>query len=193
MRTTKSQRMLVAPVSGRLVPLADLPDPAFAEGMLGDGIAIDPEGGNPVNTGNTGNTCSPCSPCSSGSHGDTGNTGDTCRFCSPCKGEVVGVADTAHAYNLLTDDGLELLLHIGIDTVELKGRGFSSKVKAGDTVETGDLLAEVDLAVLREGGYSTLTPLIVVNGEAVECLEKAQGRVECGKDAVLHYEIAKQK
>lgn len=160
MKTTESLRVLVAPVSGRLVPLADLPDPAFAEGMLGEGIAIEPVEG--------------C-------------------FCSPCTGEVVGVTDTAHAYNLLTDDGVELLLHIGIDTVELKGRGFSPKVKAGDCVEAGDLLAEVDLAVLREGGYSTLTPLIVVNGEAVERLEMAQGRVECGKDAVLRYEIAKQK
>lgn len=165
MKSSQSVKQLFAPVNGVAVPLADLPDPAFAEGMLGDGVAIDPEGG----------------------------LGNSCRFCSPCKGEVVGVTDTAHAYNLLSDDGMELLLHIGIDTVELKGRGFSPKVKAGDRVEAGDLLAEVDLAVLRESGYSTLTPLIIVGGETVEIVKKAQGRVECGKDVLLYYQPGTSK
>lgn len=160
MRISQTSRELIAPVNGTTVSLEDLPDPAFAEGMLGDGIAIDPADG---------------------------------RFCSPCKGEIVGVTDTAHAYNILTDDGLELLLHIGIDTVELKGRGFSPKVKSGDRVEVGDLLAEVDLTILCEGGYSTLTPLIITNLETVGFLEKAQGRVQCGTDPVLRYQITKEK
>ena len=160
MKSSQSSGYLLAPVSGVAVPLSDLPDPAFSEGMLGDGVAIDPEDG---------------------------------RFCSPCKGKVVGITDTAHAYNLLSEDGLELLLHIGIDTVELKGRGFSPKVKTGDSVEAGDLLAEVDLAVLREGGYSTLTPLILVNGEAANIRDKAQGRVQCGIDALLRYELSKKE
>lgn len=170
MKLFRKAKQLLAPASGTLVSLADLPDPAFAEGMLGEGIAIDPDDGNPD------------SPC---------------RFCSPCIGEVVGITDTAHAYNLLTDDGLELLLHIGIDTVELKGRGFFPKVKAGDRVDVGDLLALVDLSVLREGGYSTLTPLIITNPDALASSEPASltasRRVECGKDAVLRYEIAKEK
>ena len=155
MKTSQSLRNLIAPVNGNTVSLADLPDPAFAQGMLGEGVAIDPWDG---------------------------------RFCSPCRGEILGITDTAHAYNILSDDGLELLLHIGIDTVELKGRGFTPKVKAGDRVETGDLLAEVDLAILREGGYSTLTPLVITNPEAVDSLEKAQGKVQCSKDWVLRYE-----
>lgn len=151
---------LIAPADGVIVLLADLPDPAFAEGMLGEGIAIDPWDG---------------------------------KFCSPCAGVIQGITDTAHAYNILTDDGLELLLHIGIDTVELKGRGFTPKVKAGDRVETGDLLVEADLAILREGGYSTLTPLIITNMEAVSSIKKEQGSVQRGKDTVLKYETLKQK
>ena len=170
MKLFQKAKQLLAPASGTLVALADLPDPAFAEGMLGEGIAIDP---------------------------DDGNLGSLCRFCSPCKGEVAGVTDTAHAYNILTDDGLELLLHIGIDTVELKGKGFFPKVKAGDRIDAGDLLVEVDLSVLREGVYSTLTPLIVTNPDALTSLEPASmtasRRVECGKDAVLRYEIANEK
>ncbi len=160
MRLSQSSLVLFSPVSGRLLPLADLPDPAFAEGMLGDGVAIEPAEG---------------------------------RFYSPCSGKIVGVADTLHAYNILADDGLELLLHIGIDTVELQGKGFAPKVKEGDRVKAGDLLAEVDLALLRESGYSTLTPLIVTNPEAVDKLDKLQGQVEGGKDAVLQYQIRKEK
>ncbi|MBO5779451.1 MAG: PTS glucose transporter subunit IIA [Clostridia bacterium] len=160
MRPSQSSQILFSPVSGRILPLSDLPDPAFAEGMLGDGVALDPADG---------------------------------RFYSPCSGKVVGVADTLHAYNILADDGPELLLHIGIDTVELKGRGFTPHVKEGDPVEVGDLLAEVDLALLREGGYSTLTPLIITNPEAVDKLDKLQGQVEGGKDAVIQYQVRKEK
>lgn len=149
---------LSAPADGVLVPLGDLPDPAFAQGMLGDGVAVEPANGS---------------------------------FVSPCNGIVVGVSDTLHAYNLLSDDGLELLLHIGIDTVELKGKGFTPKVKEGDHVRIGDPLAEVDLTVLREGGYSLLTPLIVTNMETVRSLSAAQGTVRCGKDWILRYEIRK--
>lgn len=154
----KSKGKLFAPADGKSVPLSALPDPAFAEGMLGDGIAVDPT--------------------------------DGC-FVSPCNGVVAGVADTRHAYNLVSDDGLELLLHIGIDTVQLKGAGFSSKVKEGDRVRVGDLLAEVDLDKLRRGGYSLLTPLLIVNSDVLSSLVKEQGIVKRGKDTVLRYEIRK--
>ena len=149
---------LPSPADGKPVPLSTLPDPAFAEGMLGDGIAIAPAGG---------------------------------RFCSPCNGIVVGVAETLHAYNLLSDDGLELLLHIGIDTVELGGEGFRAAVKEGDRVQVGDLLAEVDLELIRSRGYSTLTPLIVTNTEVLASLKGVQGTVRCGKDPILRYELGK--
>ncbi len=149
---------LLSPADGRVVPLESLPDPAFAEGLLGDGAAVEPSNG---------------------------------RFVSPCDGTVVGISETLHAYNLLSEDGLELLLHVGIDTVELRGEGFSPRVKAGDQVRAGDLLAVVDLALIRERGYSTLTPLIVTNPERVASLTKAQGCVRGGADPILQYILQK--
>ncbi len=147
---------LIAPADGRTVPLHTLPDPAFAEGMLGEGVAIAPARG---------------------------------QFVSPCNGQVVGVSETGHAYNLESEDGLELLLHIGIDTVELKGQGFAPKVKAGDCLRAGDLLAEVDLAFVEGQGYSTLTPLLIVNADRITAILPADGQVQGGKDPVLHYQI----
>ncbi|MBQ8288854.1 MAG: PTS glucose transporter subunit IIA [Clostridia bacterium] len=158
MLSKKRTGQLTAPADGATVHLRELPDPAFAQGMLGDGVALDPTDGH---------------------------------FVSPCDGIVVGVSDTLHAYNLLTDDGLELLLHIGIDTVELKGEGFSTKVKEGDRVKAGDPLAEVDLDLIRARGYSTLTPLIVTNMELLSSLSCQQGSVRGGKDRILRYEIRK--
>lgn len=158
MSIMKRKRELIAPADGMAVPLDTLPDPAFAQGMLGDGVALDPTDG---------------------------------QFVSPCNGTVVGVADALHAYNLLTDDGLELLLHIGIDTVELKGEGFFPKVKEGDRVQTGDLLVRVDLALIRERGYSTLTPLIVTNPELLSSLARERGSVRGGTDRILRYEMRK--
>lgn len=146
---------LTAPADGTIVNLEDLPDQAFAEGMLGDGIALDPTGAS---------------------------------FFSPCDGVVSGVTDTAHAYSITTSDGLELLLHIGIDTVELKGEGFTPKVKLGDRLRRGDLIAVADLELIRARGYSTLTPLVITNMEEIETLEHGKGRVSGRKDSVLRYE-----
>lgn len=151
----KKKCELTAPVDGTIVNLADLPDPAFAEGMLGDGIAIEPASGH---------------------------------FYSPCDGVVSGVTDTCHAYSITSSDGLELLLHIGIDTVELKGKGFSPKVKLGDRLHKGDLVAVVDLELLRESGYSRLTPLIITNMDQIAKLECGKGRVSGGRDGVIWYE-----
>ncbi len=143
---------LIAPVDGTIVNLEDLPDPAFAEGMLGEGIAIEPTGGH---------------------------------FCSPCDGVVSGITETGHAYSITSADGLELLLHIGIDTVELKGKGFCPKVKLGDRLRRGDLVAVVDLDLVREGGYSTLTPLVITNMEEVAAVEREKGTVRGGRDIVM--------
>lgn len=151
---------LYAPANGRAIPLQEVPDPAFAEGMLGRGVAIEPCGG---------------------------------RFVSPCNGTVVGVADTLHAYNLLTDDGLELLLHIGIDTVALGGEGFRAAVKEGDRIGIGDLLAEVDLELVALRGYSTVTPLLIVNPECLAELSPSLGAVTAGSDKLLRYRIANER
>ena len=74
--------------------------------------------------------------------------------------------DSGHAYGIRTADGIEVLVHVGIDTVNLKGEGFSSKVSQGDTVAAGDVLAEVDLDAIKAAGYSTTTVLLITNSAA---------------------------
>lgn len=121
---------IMSPMDGRVLPLSAVPDPVFAEGSMGLGVAIEP----------------------------TGN-----QVYSPVTGKVVMVFPTKHAIGLKSDDGLELLIHMGLDTVQLKGEGFAVNVAKGDRVEVGDLLAEFDPKVITEAGYSLITPIIVTN------------------------------
>ncbi len=86
------------------------------------------------------------------------------RIYSPVDGEITSVAETLHAYGIASDDGAEILVHIGLDTVKLEGRGFTSHVKVGDRVRRGDLIAEVDLALLLAEGINTTTPVLVYDG-----------------------------
>lgn len=88
---------------------------------------------------------------------------------APVDGTISMVAETLHAYGISTEDGLELLVHIGINTVELNGKGFSPKVKEGDTVKAGDLLCEIDMELMKEKGYPTHTPILMTNGD--ECAD----------------------
>lgn len=108
---------------------------------------------------------------------------------SPADGTVVQVFDTLHAYSVRTDDGLEILVHIGLNTVELKGEGFTAKVKSGDSVKAGDVLCETDLNFLREKGYETYTPIIITNMDAVKDFKPITGNVRAGQTAVIEYEI----
>ena len=82
------------------------------------------------------------------------------RIVSPVDAQVVSVADTAHAYGLKTEDGIELLIHAGLETVSLKGECFKVHVKQGDTVKAGDVLAEMDLKFLEERKLNPITPVV---------------------------------
>jgi len=123
---------VAAPVSGTVVPLSEVPDPTFAQGILGPGAAVQPSEG---------------------------------RIVAPANGTVDMMFDTGHAVSMTTAEGAELLIHVGIDTVNLKGKHFAIKVKEGDKVKAGDLLAEVDVAAVRAEGYKTTTPIIVTNSD----------------------------
>lgn len=87
------------------------------------------------------------------------------RVTAPFDGEVTSVFDTKHAIGLLSHDGVELLIHVGLDTVNLKGRYFTAHVEAGDQVKKGDLLLEFDEAGIRQEGYDTTTPVVVANAD----------------------------
>ena len=104
---------------------------------------------------------------------------------SPVDGEVASVAETLHAYGFSSDDGLEVLVHVGLDTVALKGEGFTSHVKVGDRVRVGDLVAEVDLDLLKSKGINTVTPVLVCDGADDKVMTPVVGNVKKGEAVIL--------
>ncbi len=107
------------------------------------------------------------------------------RILSPVTGEVASVADTLHAFGFRTDDGLELLVHVGLETVALKGECFKVHVKAGDRIQAGDLVAEVDLAFLAERQINPITPVLICGGMEGKSMEGKEGFLEAGKDVLM--------
>ena len=95
---------------------------------------------------------------------------------APVDGEVTTVFDTKHALGLMSKNGVELLIHIGMDTVKLNGRGFDVKVKAGDQVKAGDLLAEFDMNLIKSEGYPVTTAVVITNTDDCEAI----GEVKTG-------------
>ena len=95
---------------------------------------------------------------------------------APVDGEVTTVFDTKHALGLMSENGVELLIHIGMDTVKLNGRGFDVKVKAGDQVKAGDLLAEFDMDLIKSEGYPVTTAVVITNTDDCEAI----GEVKTG-------------
>ncbi len=107
------------------------------------------------------------------------------KLLSPVDGEVISVADTKHAFGLRTAEGLELLIHVGLETVHLKGECFQVFVKPGDKVKVGDLLAEVDLAYLKEREINPITPVLVCGGLNGQKLSGTEGPVQAGKTVLM--------
>jgi len=143
---------IVAPLSGEIIAIEDVPDVVFAEKIVGDGIAIRP----------------------------TGN-----KMVAPCDGEIGKIFETNHAFSLESADGIELFVHFGIDTVELKGEGFTRVAQEGQKVKAGDTVIEFDLALLTEKAKSILTPVVISNMDEIKELQKMSGTVEVASDPVL--------
>ena len=123
---------IASPLTGKVVPMAEIPDEGFSTGVLGECVAVIPEDGNVY---------------------------------APADGVVTSMMDTKHAIGFTTDDGLELLIHVGIDTVELNGAPFEYKTSEGAHVKKGDLLMTADLKAIEEAGKKIITPIIVTNSE----------------------------
>ncbi|MFQ4147438.1 PTS glucose transporter subunit IIA [Arthrobacter sp. LAPM80] len=128
----KKGEQIFAPAAGAVLALADVPDPVFASGAVGEGFAVDPTEGN---------------------------------FASPVDGELILVAKTLHAFGVRTDAGAEILVHIGMDTVKLKGEGFTAHHAKGDRVQQGDVIISCDLAAMAPLVPSMITPVLVTNGK----------------------------
>ncbi|WNS44078.1 PTS system trehalose-specific EIIBC component [Paenibacillus sp. MMS20-IR301] len=144
---------LAAPLSGTAVPLAQVPDPAFAEGQMGQGIAIEPSEG---------------------------------KVYAPFDATVAHVIKSKHAIILEHASGVQVLIHVGINTVALKGSGYTSLKNIGDKVHAGELLLEFDMEAIRSAGYPLITPIIVPAGQdMVDSIEEKSGPVAAKRTSIL--------
>ena len=107
------------------------------------------------------------------------------KIYAPVDGEIATVAETLHAYGFASEDGLEILVHVGLDSVKLKGEGFTSHVQVGDKVKAGQLVAEVDLKYLISQGISVITPVVICEGAEDAALDTAVGDVKARKTKVI--------
>ena len=105
------------------------------------------------------------------------------KLYAPCDGTIEGVFDTKHAVNMTSDNGCEILLHIGIDTVKLGGQFFTAAVKDGQKVKKGDLLITFDIEGIRNAGYKVTTPMIICNSDDYGRINAAiSGTVKAGEN-----------
>lgn len=102
---------------------------------------------------------------------------------APMSGTIVTAFSTGHAFGIKTDDEMELLIHIGIDTVNLNGKGFEVQVREGDAVKQGDVLVKVDVDYVKEQGKSIVSPVVFTSGEKIELLKS--GIVESGESGII--------
>ena len=107
-------------------------------------------------------------------------------FYSPISGRIENAYRTSHAYSIVGEDGLEILVHIGIDTVELDGEFFESKVSVGDYVKAGELIAYADIDKILERGFDPVCIVIVSNSESVHSVEIKVGECTRGDSAMLY-------
>jgi len=114
------------------------------------------------------------------------------KIYSPVDGVVSSLTDTHHAYGITSDDGPEVLVHFGLDTVSLGGEAFTPHVKEGDRVKRGQLIAEADIELIKSKGLSTITPVLICNIEEGQTLSAKSGKADAGKGTLLSLE-AKQE
>ena len=151
------EETIMAPLSGTVRQLEEVPDPVFAGKMVGDGIAIEPSDGIVV---------------------------------APFDAEVVQLFPTKHAIGLRGKSGLEVLIHIGLETVSLKGEGFEAFIKQGDQVKMGEKLVQFDMTIVKEKANGTITPVIMTNGDIVENFDISEdSTVVAGKSKLMQVQM----
>ena len=144
---TGSKTIITSPVKGDIIPLTEVKDPTFAEGILGEGFAVIPIEG---------------------------------KVYAPFTGSCENIFDTLHALGLVSDNGVELLIHVGLETVNLNGAPFTAHVKNGQHFKKGDLLLEFDIDAIKKAGCEIQTPIIVTNTDEYEHLSVEHDRIVIG-------------
>lgn len=148
---------LIAPVSGKTIDLSSVPDPVFAQKMVGDGIAID-------------------------------TTGST--IVAPADGVISLIMDTKHAFGMTLDNGVEILVHVGLDTVTLKGEGFEQLINQGTKVTAGTPILKINRDLIQSKGISLITPVLITNVDVVKKIEGLPNLdVTEGKDTIINYKL----
>lgn len=107
------------------------------------------------------------------------------RVVSPVDGKVELMFDTGHAVSLCSEDGTEVLVHVGLDTVKLAGMHYKVHKKNGDAVKKGDLLIEFDLDAIRAEGYDPITPVVICNTDAYSSVQAHTGMTVGAQDTLL--------
>ncbi|MGE3681611.1 MAG: phosphoenolpyruvate--protein phosphotransferase [Bdellovibrionales bacterium] len=146
------QIKFIAPIDGQVLKITQVPDPVFAQKLVGDGIAIDP-------------------------------TSQVLR--SPCAGKVVQLHPARHAISIETDDAIQVLMHIGLDTVKLKGEGFSPRVQVGHRVEVGQPLIVFDADLVAEKARSLITVMVITEASEYKLRVESAGFARAGEDVLL--------
>ncbi|MBO3130359.1 glucose PTS transporter subunit IIA [Dermatophilus congolensis] len=144
--TATDELIIFAPITGRVVPLSEVPDETFSDGLLGNGLAIEPEEKTKI------------------------------PVTAPVSGELVQM--WPHAFVIKTPSGRKILTHLGIETVGLKGKGFTKHANAGDTVEAGQLLIDYDVAAVAKSGRNVVVPVMALETSPEAIAKPATGQVE---------------
>ncbi|TQS76455.1 PTS trehalose transporter subunit IIBC [Ornithinibacillus gellani] len=147
-----AKESIFSPLNGKVIPLESVPDPTFAEKMMGEGIAIEPSDGKVV---------------------------------SPVNGKVIQVFPTKHAIGLQTEAGVEILIHIGLETVALNGEGFETHISEGDEVSVGDPLVTFDMDYISKHAASTITPIIFTNKDTYSSLSLTKDQTAKAGETVI--------
>lgn len=139
---------VLAPFSGHAVPLTEVSDEVFAEGMAGLGCAVVPDASG--------------------------------EAVAPVSGTLVKLFEGGHAFGIVAEGGVEMIVHLGLDTIELQGRGFERMATEGDRVEAGQPVVRFDLDEIRSAGYDPVTPVLVTNADEHPVGEARTGEVHAG-------------
>lgn len=139
---------ILSPVSGTAIPMGQVADEVFSQGLAGEGAAVVPQ--------------------------------DSGEALAPVSGQLVKLFEGGHAFGIATDDGAEVLVHLGLDTIELEGEGFERLATEGERVEAGQPLVRFDLQAIQDAGYDPTTPVFVSNSDEFAVEGQETGEIRAG-------------